>query len=255
VVTALDEARRTSFDAHAELYDAVRPSYPDALAEAVLARAGTRVLELGAGTGKATLVFARRGATITALEPGGNLAALLRRNAAGLAVTVEELRFEAWPVEPRFDVVLAAQSIHWMDPATRYPRAAAALVPGGVLAIVRNEKAALAADLRDELDAAYARWLPPPDGPPLDLERLIADQVAEIDASGCFDPVDVARFPWTETYPTARYLELLATYSDHAVLPPARREPLFAAIAAALDRRGGVIEIPYVSLAFVTPRR
>jgi len=62
----IDDARRRSFDATAELYDAVRPSYPDALADEVLARAGRRVLEIGAGTGKATVVFARRGASIEA---------------------------------------------------------------------------------------------------------------------------------------------------------------------------------------------
>jgi SAM-dependent methyltransferase len=78
-MSQLDEARRTSFDAQAELYDAVRPLYPDALADDVIARGGRRVLEIGTGTGQATVVFARRGASIVAIEPGPRLAAVLRR--------------------------------------------------------------------------------------------------------------------------------------------------------------------------------
>src|ERR1051325_8579807 len=93
-VEVIDDARRVSFDANAELYDAVRPSYPDALADDVIARAGRRILEIGAGTGKATAVFARRGASIVAIEPGPSMAAVLRRNTAELDVTVEETTFE-----------------------------------------------------------------------------------------------------------------------------------------------------------------
>jgi len=82
---SIDEARRLSFDASAALYDAARPGYPDALADDLLATAGRRVLEIGAGTGKATVVFARRGASIVAIEPGPSLAVVLRRNVAGNA--------------------------------------------------------------------------------------------------------------------------------------------------------------------------
>jgi hypothetical protein len=53
---AIDEARRTSFDRKAKLYDAVRPSYPAALVDDVIARCSPRrMLEIGAGTGKATV--------------------------------------------------------------------------------------------------------------------------------------------------------------------------------------------------------
>jgi len=258
-VEEIDEQRRLSFDARAELYEAVRPAYPEALADDVLERAApgrtARVLEIGAGTGKATLVFARRGAAVTALEPGPRLAAVLRRRAAGLDVTVVESTFEAWPLAGTFDVVMAAQAMHWVDPAVRYVKAAAVLAPGGLLAVVYNEKAPLEHSLREELDAAYARcgW---PDGGSVEdaVETAQRMRAAEIDASGRFGAVEVRRYPWTATYTTARYLDLLDTYSDHAILAPERRAPLYEVIAAAIDRRGGEIVIPYVSLA-LTARR
>jgi SAM-dependent methyltransferase len=252
----IDEARRVSFDARAELYDAVRPSYPDALADEVIARGGRRILEIGAGTGKATVVFARRGASILAIEPGASLAAVLRRNVAGLDVTVEETSFEAWPITGSFDVVMSAQAYHWVDPAVRYVKTVAALKPGGTLAVIRNEKAPLDRGLRADLDAAYARWHPRSDDRPVDdsVEATQADLVGQIDASGLFGPVDVRLYPWTATYTTARYLDLLDTYSDHSLLAPEARASLFQAIAGAIDRGGGQIEIPYVSMAFVARR-
>jgi SAM-dependent methyltransferase len=254
---SLDEARRTSFDDRADLYDAVRPSYPDALADDVIAFGGRRILEIGAGTGKATVVFARRGASIVAIEPGPNLAAVLRRNVAGHDVTVEQTTFEAWPIARPFEVVMAAQAIHWVDPAVRYAKAAEVLAAGGTLAMLRNEKEPLDRELRDELDAAYAQWLPGPSErtPETEVEYMRRELVGEIDASGRFGPVEVRQYPWTETLSTAQYLDLMSTYSDHATLVSHQRTRLFHAIAAALDRRGGAIDIPYVSMAFLARRR
>jgi len=253
VSEVVDEARRTSFDARAGLYDAVRPSYPDALADDVMARAGRRVLEIGAGTGKATAVFARRGASILAIEPGPELAAVLRRNLAGCDVTVEQVTFEAWPIERRFDVVMAAQAIHWIDPAVRYAKPADVLGPGGTLAVVYNETEGFEHGLGDALEAAYARWgplssEPPGDDPVGDAVRMRSGEIA---ASGRFERPEVLRYPWTAIYTTERYLDLLDTYSDHALLAPDRRGPLYQAIADAIERSGGALEIRYVSLAIV----
>jgi SAM-dependent methyltransferase len=254
-VAEIDEQRRISFDARAELYDAARPTYPDALAADVLARVAperaARVLEIGAGTGKATLVFARRGAAVVALEPGPHMAAVLRGRAAGFDVTVVESTFEAWPLDGAFDIVMSAQAIHWVDPAVRYVKAAAALAPGGTLAVIRNEKATLERGMRDDLDAAYARlsW---PDDDRTDedaVEHARRTITAEIDASGLFGTVEARLYPWIARYTTAQYLDLLDTYSDHAILSSERRASLYEAIGSALDRRGGEISIPYVSLA------
>ena len=248
----VDEARRTSFDARAELYDEARPAYPDAVAEDVIARGGRRVLEIGAGTGKATMAFARRGASIVAIEPGAQLAAVLRRNVAGHDVTIEQTTFEAWPIARPFDIVMAAQAMHWVDPAIRYTKSAAVLGPGGTLAVLRNEREPFERELFDEIEAAYAQWHPSSSDRPLEtaVECARREIGGEIAASGLFGPVDIREYPWTRTYTTAQYLDLLSTYSDHATLAPAQRERLFGAITAAVNRRGGTLDIRYVSMAF-----
>ncbi len=261
-MTGIDEAFRTSFDRNAELYDAARPSYPESLIEDVVTRSrippGGRILEIGAGTGKATLPFARRRYAIVALEPGANMAGVLRRNVAAFpAVSVEVTTFEAWGGAGRsFDLAISAQAFHWVDPAVRIPKAAAALRRGGALALIRNETAGLEPGLRAEMEAAYSRWFPDVDWTPvrdtIGSER--GDLTSEIERSGLFGPVQTASFPWTATYTTRQYLDLLDTHSDHALLDPRFRVPLYEAVAAAIERRGGRIEVPYVAMLLLTVR-
>jgi len=246
----LDEGRRTSFDRHAALYDAVRPSYHPRVTDE-LAGLGTRVLETGAGTGKATELLARAGFTVTAVEPGAQMAAVLCAKQLP-NVTVVESRFEDY-AGTGYDLVLAAQAWHWMDPARKFALAAAA---APTLVLLSNEKAPIDPALRAELNAAYARHVP------AQVQRYPSDAVAEaratfttdLAASGLFAEPRVVELPWTERYPTARYLELISTYSDHAVLPEATRAALFTEIAVAIDARGGAIEIPYVTLVVVARR-
>jgi SAM-dependent methyltransferase len=104
-----EESRRVrlsrTFDEDAELYDRARPGYPpelyDDLADLAGAGPGSRVLEVGSGTGKATVPLAGQGYRITAVEAGAHMAAVARRNLAGnaaVAVEVVTAEFESWPL-------------------------------------------------------------------------------------------------------------------------------------------------------------
>jgi trans-aconitate methyltransferase len=249
-----DAARRRTFDANAELYAAARPGYPDALIDRVLARTTpARALEIGAGPGNATRSFAGRGVEIVAVEPGAQLARLLRQRFADARVTVEETTFEAWdPAGRTFDLVYAAQSIHWIDPTVRYEKMAAVLVPGAHLAVIRNARAPLPTLVQAELDAAYAHHLPKrAEGTRDRVAENRARYVREIDASGLFGSVEVLAVPWTARYTTRAYLDLVSTFSDHAVLPADERAQLLAAIADVIGRHGGALDVPYVAMAFI----
>jgi len=71
---------RTTFDTAVWLYDEVRPGYPENLFDGVVTLSGIqpagRILEIGFGTGQATVPFARRGYHILCIELGENLAAV-----------------------------------------------------------------------------------------------------------------------------------------------------------------------------------
>ncbi len=134
--------RRATFDQVARLYDEVRPGYPEELFDDLVSLSriapGGRVIEIGCGTGQATLPLARRGYRIVAVELGGWLAEIARSKLASYPnAEVVVSSFEDWPLEPEaFDLAVAATSFHWIDPSVGYPKVASALRPGGHLALI-----------------------------------------------------------------------------------------------------------------------
>lgn len=236
-----------TFDTVAERYDAVRPGYPrqtvEDLAAVTGSTTGSSVLEIGCGTGKLTADLAASGATVTAIEPGASLAAIARRNLADHPnATVHIGRFEDTPVPERgYDLVVAATSFHWLDPATRVGRCARMLRPGGWLAVIGTEHvAAGTVDFFHATQACYEAWDP---ATPVGLRLRPADEIPtaypELDDAPEFGPVQLRRYPWDETYTTARYRELLLTYSGHLDMPDDLRAGLLDCIGELADRRFG----------------
>jgi SAM-dependent methyltransferase len=247
---------RTTFDQAADLYDRARPGYPpvlfDDLGKLAGIGPGCRVLEIGPGTGQATVPLAQRGCQIVAVELGAQLAAVARRNLARFPqVQVEVAAFEDWPLpaEP-FDVVVAATAFHWIDPAVRVVKAAAALRSGGVLAtIATHHVAGGTEEFFVEVQACYERWDPAtPPGLWLPTAAQIPMRGDELDRSGRFGPVEFRRYQWERSYSTASYLELLCTYSGHRAMEPAAQARLLDCIAGLIDRRyGGRVSKRYLT--------
>ena len=134
--------RRESFDLVAEDYNVYRSPYPQEVVDTVIAASnlhhGSRVLEIGCGTGQLSVPLAQHGIDLLALELGPHLAALARRNLKRFAnVQVEVSSFEEWPMpSQKFDAVVSASAFHWLDPAVRFSKSAQALHQGGFLTIL-----------------------------------------------------------------------------------------------------------------------
>jgi SAM-dependent methyltransferase len=135
------------FDDVAEAYDEVRPGYPDELVELAMERGGlepgSRVLEIGCGTGKLTELLAAHGLDVDAVEPGQNMVEAARRRVGdGASVRFHVGRFEDLELpENAFAAVFSATAFHWVDPAVGWRKSASHLVPGGVLALFTHRGA------------------------------------------------------------------------------------------------------------------
>ncbi|GAA4963755.1 class I SAM-dependent methyltransferase [Kineococcus glutinatus] len=241
-----------TFDTVAELYERVRPTYPRRLFDDLAAAVGpgtprgttpVRVLEIGAGTGKATRGLLALGWSVVALEPGRELAAVARRVLAGLGdVAVVGSAFEGWrpPAGPPFDVVFAATAWHWLDQRVAFSRAAELLRPGGVLAIVATEHVLPEGGdgFFREVERVYdAVGMGDGKGGPQPPEAVPAPDVDAIRASGEFTEPEVHRYVWDREYPVEEYLALLSSYSGHIAASPRQREELFAGIRALVAPR------------------
>ncbi len=153
----------------AELYDRARPSYPgavvDELTDVAGLRAGDRVLEVGAGTGKLTCLLAERGLAVLALEPSREMAELAKVNCECYPlVEIEQVDLEHWQPSVRpLPLVVSAQAWHWVTPEVRYVRAAEALASGGMLAAIWTLPDWEHTQLRDRLRDAYRLAASPTD--------------------------------------------------------------------------------------------
>ena len=254
----MDERRRLSFGGVADLYDQARPSYPSALVDDVVeysAATGAvadRALEVGAGTGKATVLFAARGLNVLGIEPSADMAQVARRNCAGYEnVTIEETEFERWrPPGHEFRLVFSGQAWHWISREVRYTAARAALEDGGALAAFWNRPHWTACELREQIGEAYRLSGHGGDADdPMNPAAAPGDEnwVNEIAAAPGFDAAEVRRYRWQRDYTTAEYLDLLGTHSACLILDAGEREPLLGAIAAAIDARGGSFRMAYVT--------
>jgi SAM-dependent methyltransferase len=252
-VSGIDEARRTSFGSVAAQYHRARPSYPHALVSDVIdfagAHPGSPVLEVGAGTGKATALFAARGLKITAIEPSQDMAAVAGTDPATAGVDFVIDRFENAPLAPhRYQLIFSAQAWHWVEPLIGERIAAAALAPAGALACFWNRVEWTRCGLRADLDAAYdsVGWEPQGLMTPGEARMEFADswreRIGQVDGLGA---PESRTYEWTETYSTAQYIALLGTHSDHITLEQDRRTRLFGAVATVIDEAGGSLELVY----------
>ncbi len=246
-----DSPLARTFDEVSGHYHESRPTYPDPLFVDLVELAGLReshrVLEIGCGTGQATIPLAKRGLEITCVELGDQLAAVGRRELRSFPkVEVIAAPFETWqPAVGQFDAVVAFTSLHWIDPSVRYAKTARLLRERGVLGIV-NTHHVLPHDgdefFRD-VQADYEAVVP---DDPLTIKggpvapEMIGDLSEEITASGLFDVVATRRYRWDAVYGAEEYVRLLGTYSNHRAFPVDVRHELLDRIQARIQRRPGM---------------
>ena len=224
--------RALSFGSVAAAYERFRLGYPDELVDEVLAYAGRPVraaLEIGAGTGKATRVFAGRGIAVTASDPDPAMLAELRTHVPPTVATVQAA-FEELPLAPVYDLVYAAASLHWTRPDERWSRVAAMLTPGGIFASFGARSSLADATVEGRVRAARAPYLdeddvPPPDGTPADAPMQWPG--TELEESPLFTDVRQSTLVRRPTVSAEFYIGHLSTVSAYLQLDaPARDEVL-----------------------------
>src|SRR4051812_17963645 len=128
-------ARALRFGGVAKAYERFRPEYPAEIVDLVMTYASQPIrtaLEIGAGTGKATRLFAQAGVMVTASEPDPAMLDELRKQVPN--VRTLQAAFEGLPLGDSFGFVYSAAALHWTRPEGRWSRVAALLQPGGVFA-------------------------------------------------------------------------------------------------------------------------
>jgi len=241
------QVRGLLFGSIAEPYERYRLDYPDEVVDAVLQYAGRPVrsaLEVGAGTGKATRLFASRGIEVTALEPDADMARVLERTTRGMPAELVVTTFERFGTARRFDLVYAAAAWHWTDPATRWARTVELLVPGGVLALFGSP-----ADPQDPALAAAVDEIEKQVLPYDDLAVARSWSVDEMAAGEGLTDSMQRDLPCVVMTTAADFVGRLATVSAYLMLSPEARAEALRRIDAVLPDQFEIDATVQLSLA------
>jgi SAM-dependent methyltransferase len=243
-----------SFGSDPTRYDRARPGYPEAMVSRILAASpGTDVLDVGCGTGIAARQFQAAGCSVLGVDVDAQMAALARET----GLEVEVAKFEAWDPRGRtFDALVAGQAWHWVDPVAGAARAAAALRPGGRLAVFWNVQQP-PTDLAGAFSAVYQQVLPdlPLYRPGLEAyAALLANAAAGIEQAGGFAGPEQWRFEWQQPYTREQWLDLVPTAGGHSLFAPAKLGELLDGIGAAIDAVGGSFVMSYTAVVVTATR-
>ncbi|WP_425956523.1 class I SAM-dependent methyltransferase [Xylanimonas sp. McL0601] len=240
--------RAASFSQGADVYAAVRPSYPDVAVDFLLPAGARRVLDLAAGTGKLTAALVARGLDVVAVEPSEPMLERLISALPGVEAHVGTA--EAIPLgDGAVDAVLVGQAWHWFDHAAASAEIARVLRPGGTLGVVWNDR-----DGTVDWVARFGEILHRGDRLEPDAGRggpVLGD---------AFEAPEHGAFHWADEVATASLRPLAASRSYLLTLPAAERDELLAAVdelvATHADLAGRTtVPLPYVTDAYRARRR
>ena len=229
-------------------YASVRPAYPGEAVAALLDAAqassvSLRAADIGAGTGKMSELLARAGAVVDAVEPSG----AMRAQASSIPGVTWHAGVAEETTLPHgaFDIVVFAQSWHWVDPERAGVEAARILAPDGVLGIVWNQMDVSIPWVHRLTRIMRSGDVHRPDRPPT--------------PGGGFGPMRLTQVAWEDVMTPEQILTLGTTRSSYIRSSPAGRERMQANLRWYLYEHLGYapgqdIAIPYTTLVWLGER-
>jgi SAM-dependent methyltransferase len=230
-----------SFGGVADAYDRARPTYPTEAATWLAGERPTRVLELGAGTGKLTATLLAIGHDVVATDPSEQMLTRLARKVPGARVA--QASAEQVPLADRtVDVVVSAQAFHWFDLSLALPEIARVLRPGGQLSLAWN--------VRDERIPWVKRL-----GALIGTPEQLSDPTDALVSSRLFGFVESATFRFWQPLNRDSLRDLVASRSNVAVMPEIERGRVLSKVDDLYTEYGRGVDgmlLPYVTRCFKT---
>jgi SAM-dependent methyltransferase len=254
--------RARSFDAWAVDYDRYRPEYPPEMFDYIAARLSlpvdARVVDVGAGTGKAARQMARRGWQVTAIEPGEGMLDVLRARAAEEGLEIDARLGSAEETDladASVDLATAAQAYHWFDKERAVPEMERIVRPGGGVALFWNAPAVTRSGFLAAEVEVLARYLPEEHVDRYDEDdRDPPEVIAESDK---FASDDWVEFTHERSVSADECVALTFTASQvRLFVPDERKDDLRAELRALIAQHFGdkPVVLPYDTSLFLAQR-
>lgn len=231
-------------------YDKWRPTYPKELYKDIFdvkeINPFSNVLEIGIGTGQATLPILETGCSLTAIELGDQLAEFSKEKFKKYdKFIIRNMAFQDFEYPSNsFDLIFTASAFHWIPEEIGYTKVFDMLKSGGIFARFANHpyKDKGRNEIHLAFEKIYARYMP---GSLADDEynEENAKSRADIAYKYGFTDISYKLYHRTRTFTADEYTMLLGTYSDHIAIEETIRMKFFDGIRQVIYDNGGIITI------------
>jgi SAM-dependent methyltransferase len=247
---AIIKGLETKFNEVYTEYDKWRPTYVSQLYKDIMnfkeINQFSNVLEIGIGTGQATLPILEKGCFLTAIELGDKLAEFTKQKFSKYAnFDIKNMAFQDYECQPNsFDMIYSASAFHWIPEEIGYPKVYKMLKSGGIFARFANHP--YRDKENDELHIAmqevYSKYMPSSPPEPEYSEEQCKKR-ADISKRYRFVDVNYRLYHRTRIFNAQEYISLIGTYSDHRALEENKRMEFLNGIKNAIDNYGGKITV------------
>ncbi len=246
-----------AYDKAAIIYDESRPSYPDPVIDWAIEKTGVQkkdlLLEIGAGTGQATLKFAERGYKIHCIEMGENLAEILREKTKDYDISVEVVSFEEWSPPEGFKTpfIFSATAFHWLESRIKYKKCTGLLEDGGHLVLFWNDSPDVG--IREVKKAYDLLWgfYPEKRNTETNIFNLDQKRKEEIESSGLFQLVDSLNYKWKLKNSREVFLKGFFSQSSYLALEEEKKLQITQPIIDLLSKLDDVFETDFHTNAYL----
>lgn len=217
---------RHTFNEDVLNYDKMRPTYAKELYNDIFKfsnmSSGKSVLEIGIGTGQATLPFLESDCDVMAVELGSELAKFCKVKYSGYEnFSIMHADFESVSFDDEcFDLIYSATAFHWIPEETGYPKTYRLLKDGGTLALFWNHPYLPQDALYFAMQEVYDKYMPS-GSKKTTVHRFCENNCLKIVNTIIrygFINVNYKLYYHTRIFNADDYIALLNTYSDHRAL-------------------------------------
>lgn len=242
--------KRFTFNEDVKNYDKWRPTYCKELFNDIIQYSklnqNKKAIEVGIGTGQATVPFLMTGCDVTAIELGKDLAEYSKEKFKEYKnFSVYNTSFEDFKCDDNsFDILYSATAFHWIPEEIGYPKGLNILKDGGTLALFWNRPFVNREDdlLHQKIQSIYQKYRPSNDKF-IENDTARYNKISKTIQSYGFRDLKVKLYHQARVFNSSSYISLLNTYSDNRSMPESTKQLLYNEIGNAILENGNVLNV------------
>lgn len=253
---------RETFGGISQIYDEARPSYPKILIDDIIAfstvKKGDSVLDIGCGTGQATLLFAEQGFSVTGLDLSGEMIAVAKKKCVSFPqVDFKEGIFEEVEFSKEsFDLIISAMAWHWIISEKRYEKVHLFLKKKAALALFWYTQVSKKSHFLKDAGAILEKYggkNAGPTGPRIEVR--VQDTLQELKSSPLFTDIHQKEYFEEILFSKGRYTNLVLSYGWVQMLSEKDKEELVTEFEELYKKYKEPLHIPYKFMLLLAKKK